>query len=153
MSATAMNDELLRLVQADQRTAGEPVHDGATVEQLEQLRSQARAVLGVEVPHAFLGFLRESNGLDYNGLVIYDCTSSPQSPSRGFWQGLVAANLAWRENPSLRSVLVLGDSDMDLFAWRPDTGAWLRMDRIAHDRVQTYPSFDALIEDALQARL
>jgi len=153
MSATAMNDELLRQVQADQRTAGELVREGATVEQLEQLRSQSRAALGVEVPHAVLEFLRESNGLDYNGLVIYDCTSSPQSPSRGFWQGLVAANLAWRENPSLRSVLVLGDSDMDLFAWRPDTGAWLRMDRIAHDRVQTYPSFDALIEDALQARL
>jgi hypothetical protein len=153
MSATAMNDELLRQVQADQRTAGELVREGATVEQLEQLRSQSRAALGVEVPHAVLEFLRESNGLDYNGLVIYDCTSSPQSPSGGFWQGLVAANLAWRENPSLRSVLVLGDSDMDLYAWRADTGAWLRMDRIAHDRVQTYGSFESMIEEALQARL
>ena len=153
MAATAMNDELLQQVQSDQRSAGEPVRPGATAEQLDEVRRQARARLGVEVPKAFLEFLRATNGLDYNGLVVYDCTSNPQARSGEFWQGLVAANLLWREDPSLRSTLVLGDSDLDLFAWRPDTGAWVRMDRIAHDRQQAYASFEAMIEEALQARL
>ena len=65
---------------------------GASESQIDDLCSRCVAAFGVKPPDRYFDFLRLSNGLDYNGLVVYDCASSPTAKSgRNFWQGLVGA--------------------------------------------------------------
>lgn len=153
MSTQTMNEDVLRRVQVDQSKAGEAVHPGADADQIDRLRKAAFGAFGVELPDDYLAFLERSNGLDYNGLVIYDCESSPEHRSGGFWQGFVAANRLWRDNPANESLLVFGDSDMELYAYDLRSRGYCSLDKIAHDRVENYRSFDEMIDQALQSRL
>jgi hypothetical protein len=142
------------LVNADQRKADKMLRAGARADQVDRLRKAALAAFGVELPDEYLAFLVRSNGLDYNGLVIYDCESSPEHRSSGaFWQGFVSANLIWRDNPANESLLVFGDSDMELYAYDLRSRSYCSVDKVAHDRVETYPSFGEMIDQALRSRL
>jgi hypothetical protein len=141
------------LVNADQRKAGETLRTGAHADQLDRLQKAAVAAFGVELPDEYLAFLVRSNGLDYNGLVIYDCESSPEHRSAGFWQGFVATNRIWRDNPANESLLVFGDSDMELYAYDLRSRSYCSVDKVAHDRVETYPSFGEMIDQAPRSRL
>jgi hypothetical protein len=153
MTLATMTDDPLALIQAEQRREGERVHPGASDAACAALNLAVRQRHGVELPAGYLAFLRRSDGLDFNGLVIYDCASTPQQPRGGFWQGLLAANHAWHENPALADWLVLGDSDTDLLAWHLPSGAFCRLDRVGLDRSEHFPSVDALLDAALQERL
>jgi len=57
------------------------------------------------------------------------------------------------DNPTNRELLIFGDSDMDLFIQHINTGAFRRVDKIAHDRFEAFPSFEAMLEAALRARM
>jgi hypothetical protein len=153
MNSIVMDDDLLAQVHADQRKYGEAIRPPATAAQLAALRARARALLGVELPDGYVAFLQRSDGLDFDGLVIYDSSSTPEQRSNGFWQGLVAANQAWRDNPANRELLVLADTEMDLYALHLPSRSWRRIDKVGSDRFETYPSCGALLEAALRSRL
>lgn len=143
----------LAAIQADQHQAGEAVRPPAGSAATARLISEARAKLGVDVPEGYLAFLRASDGIDYNGLVFYSAADTLETAEGGFWQGLVAANLTWRDDPANNSLLVLGDSDLDVFVWTPATATFAQMDRIGRDRMIPYSSCAAMIDAVLTARL
>jgi hypothetical protein len=146
-------DELLEMIHAEQRNCGESVRPPARPEDIRTLTDQARLLLGAKLPQGYLDFLASSDGLDYDGLVIYDSVSSPEQRTQGFWQGFVSANLSWRDNPANRELLIFGDSDMDLYVQHINSGTFRRIDKIAHDRVEVFPSFEAMLEAALRTRM
>ena len=92
-------EDLLALVHADQRKYADPIRQSASPEALAALQGRVRELFGAELPADYAEFLQRSDGLDFNGLVVYDSASTPEQPSNGFWQGLVAVNQAWRDNP------------------------------------------------------
>jgi hypothetical protein len=116
MEVTSM-DDLLRRIQADQRKHGDAIRPAAGDAQIARLKRLAREVFAADLPDGYLDFLRRSDGLDYNGVVIYGCAASPEQPAGNFWQDFVAANQAWRDNPANAALLIFGDSDMDLYAF------------------------------------
>lgn len=153
MTVMSSLEELLAAVHADQHHDGETVRPPATAAALSALVSESHDRLGMEVPEDYLAFLHVSDGLDYNGLVLYSAFDSSESANGGFWQGLVAANLLWRDDPDNAGLLILGDSDLDIFAWVPSDNQFAQMDRIGRDRRIAHRSCEAMIEAALTARL
>jgi SMI1 / KNR4 family (SUKH-1) len=146
-------DELLEVIQAEQRNCGELVCPPASPENLQTLIDQVRLVLGAELPQGYLDFLKRSDGLDYDGLVIYDSASSPEQRTQNFWKGFVSTNLAWHDSPANRELLIFGDSDMDLYVQHIRTGSFRRIDKMAHDRFEIFSSFEAMLEAALRTRV
>lgn len=154
METTSVIEDLVQRINDEKSQAHEHVRKGANEAQINDLRSRCQAAFGLEPPEQYLEFLLRSNGLDYNGLVIYDSASSPTARSGGdFWQGLVAANQVWRENAYWKRFLILGDSDMDVFALAIEGLRWLRMDRVAREIVEEYASFDSMVQAAIEERL
>ena len=153
MDTPVMDQDLLAQVHADQRKYGDPVRPPATAAALAALRARARSLLGTELPPGYIEFLQRSDGLDFNGLVVYDSSSTPEQPTNGFWQGLVAANQAWRDNPTRRELLVVADSDMDLYALHLPSQTWRRIDKVGSDRFEVFDSFAEMIDTALRSRL
>ena len=65
--------------------------------------------------------------------------------------GLVESNLDHRDTGGPEDVLVFGHDSLDLFAWRSSTGEFQVLDLVPRDVLETFPSFDALMDVALRA--
>lgn len=141
-------------IETDQLTHGEARQGAASAEQVARAREELRSRFGAALPEEYAAFLRRCNGMDYNGLVLYGASQSEDKPgAKGFWQGLVPANAAWREGVGHDAYIVLGETDMDLFTVKPDgTGPVLR-DKVSGDVNELFETVAQGIESLLQRRL
>ena len=75
---------------------------------------------------------------------------TPEKPGAGgFWQGLVAANQAWRDGGENINLLILGDNSIDFFAFDPATSDFGRYDRVTGESLARYDTADQMVEAAL----
>lgn len=118
------------------------------------LKSAAAGQLSANIPADFLDFLALSSGTDFNGLVLCGADQSPDAPGAGgFWQGLVTANLVWREDGQHSCYIILGETGMDLLTVDLNGENATSRDRISDDEVERFPSVQALIEHYLAIHL
>jgi hypothetical protein len=131
----------------------EPVQPGADEAAIAAVRAQLRALFGAELPDAYADLLRREDGVDVDGLVLYGSWQSPDARGPGgFWQGLVATNLLWREGPGHEGYLVLGDSDLYLLTVGLDGGGPVLRDRVTGEPTDRFPDVATAIERLLAAR-
>lgn len=141
-------------IETDQATHGEARQGAASAEQVAQAKERLHARFGATLPEDYAAFLRHCNGLDYNGLVLYGATQSEGDPGKnGFWQGLVAANTAWREGQGHEGYIVLGETDMDLFTVAPDGSGPVLRDKVSSDVNELFETVAQGLESLLQRRL
>ena len=145
--------QLLGEVHDRQRKYEMFVEPPAPAERIEPLRSAARVELSIDLPAEYAAFLELSDGLDWNGAVIYATERKAEAPGRPFLEGLVPANLDLRDNPDLGRLLVLGESGMELYVHDPQSGAFRIIDRVSMDPYDTFDSFGDLLAAILRSRL
>lgn len=143
-------DQTLQIVAVEQRSAGEIVPSGANESEVEMAKSALKMTFGLDLPESYIALLKQRNGIDYNGVVFYSALDTPEKPgAAGFWQGLVAANQAWRDGGENTNLLILGDNSMDFFAFDPATGDFGRYDRVTCESLARYDTADQMVEAAL----
>lgn len=151
-----MNDTLrnyLRLIRADSIKFGEPPRPAASTADIEALVAATKRKLGAELPEQYIDFLTISDGLNYDGLYVYDTKSTNmQQTLRDFWHGFVYSNELWRKNSENKSYLIFANDDMDLYVQVSSSGAFQSMDKMAYDLFDQYESFDAMMIAALEKR-
>jgi cell wall assembly regulator SMI1 len=62
---------LLTEIDRDIRTIGRTLQPGCTKDQLDQLIKKVQKELGMTLPEGYIEFLSYTDGLLYNGLMIY----------------------------------------------------------------------------------
>ena len=145
---------LIAQVRHDQAKHGEASQPPASAEQIAVAQAEVAARFGAALPAGYAEFLRLSDGLNHDGVFLYGATQSPGAPGAGgFWQGVVAANAAWREGPGHDRYLVLGETDMDLLTVDLDGNAPVLRDKISGDVVERFGSVSEAIERVVRARL
>jgi hypothetical protein len=136
-----------------QAAVGEAVQAGADEARIAALRAELKAAFGATLPDDYAALLRRSDGVDFDGLVLYGSWQSEATPGpAGFWQGLVAANKLWREGPGHERYLVLGETDIDLFTVDLDGSNPVLRDKVSSDVNETFPSVAAAIQRLLSTR-
>lgn len=149
-----MYEQLLTQVGAEQARYGERSQPPCTEERLERLRQRTRAELGAEVPEEYAAFLRTQDGLNHNGLFVYASETSPVAGGADAnIEGLVEANLGWRDDEFFNDYLVFGEGNMDLYVRHLPTGDYQVLDRTPGNLIETHPSFEQLLAAALKAHL
>ena len=149
-----MYEQLLADVSAEQARYGMQIQPPCPEERLARLRRRVRDELGAELPDGYEAFLRTQDGLNYNGLFIYASETAPIVNVRGAAiQGIVDANLGWRDIEQMVAYLVFGDGNMDLYALHLPTGEYHVLDRVPGNLIETHPSFELLMTAALKAHL
>ena len=145
---------VIQQVASDQAKHGEVQQGAATLDQIAQAEAEVRDRFGAILPADFVSFLARSNGIDYNGLVLYGASQSEAAPgANGFWQGVVAANTAWRDGPGHDGYLVLGETDMDLLTVDLAGGSPVLRDKVSSDVNERFDSVAQAIEMLLDKRL
>lgn len=141
-------------IETDQVRHGEARQAPASPEQLARVQTLLRQQFNAALPEDYAAFLSRCNGMDYNGLVLYGASQSEADPGDGgFWQGLVAANAAWREGPGHAQYLVLGETDMDLFTVSLDGSNPVLRDKVSSDVNELFQTIAQGVESLLQRRL
>jgi hypothetical protein len=149
-----MYQRLLDELEAARVRYGEPRQPPCTDDRLEQLRQRMREELGAELPDEYAAFLRDQDGMNHNGLFIYASGTAPVVGARDATiQGIVEANLGWRDVEQMVSYLVFGEGNMDVYVLHVPTGAYQVIDRVPGNLIETHPSFDQLLAAALRAHL
>lgn len=146
-------DAMIVAARDAQVAVGETVQAGADEARIAALRAALEREFGATLPEDYAALLRRSDGVDFDGLVLYGSWQSEANPGPGdFWQGLVAANKLWRAGPGHEAYLVLGETDIDLFTVNLDgTGPVLR-DKVSSDVNETFASVGAAIQRLLSTR-
>ncbi|MDT8759076.1 SMI1/KNR4 family protein [Sphingomonas psychrotolerans] len=136
-----------------QVAVGETVQARADESRIAALRAALQREFGATLPDDYAALLRRSDGVDFDGLVLYGSWQSEAAPGpAGFWQGLVAANRLWREGPGHDGYLVLGETDIDLFTVDLDGTNPVLRDKVSGDLNETFPSVTAAIRRLLATR-
>jgi hypothetical protein len=126
---------------------------------LQRLREGAARDLGTELPNEYYEFLKITNGLDSNGLVIYASETSPiaghegQKDQKRSIQGVVDANLAWWDFEPHKKFVFFGDSSSGRYVYDVEDKKYRVLDRQASRLVEELPSFEALLAHALERNL
>lgn len=136
-----------------QVAVGETVQAGADEARIAALRGALRREFNATLPDDYIALLRRSDGVDFDGLVLYGSSQSEAAPGpAGFWQGMIAANRLWREGPGHEGYLVLGETDIDLFTVNLDGTMPVLRDKVSSDVNETFPSVGAAIQKLLSTR-
>jgi len=145
---------LLMEIDRDIRTMGRTLQPGCTSNQIDQLVKRVREMLGTTLPEDYIQFLSYTNGLMYNGLMIY---SSQETVLQGrldvcIW-GIVEANLLHRSNPFFNDFLVFGQGNMDYYALYLPDNSYRIIDRVPGNVIDTLRSFEDLLVRAIADNL
>jgi hypothetical protein len=100
-------------------------------ESIENLRQRARSVLSFEVPEQYLAFLRVTDGLEWDGLLIYASKSERTLRyQRGVIDGFVEMNDIAQEFDVFQDYIYFAQDGMFLYGY---SRSWINMKcRIAH---------------------
>jgi len=91
--------------------------------------------------------LKKVNGLEFNGLVIYN--AKPDDENNGF----IGANEIWRDNEWDSNYLFFGDSSISWYCLDIDNYVFLELDKPSGDIVDEFNSFDEMINEAMKSVL
>lgn len=91
--------------------------------------------------------LKIVNGLEFNGLVIYN--ANPDDENNGF----IGANEIWQESEWESNYLFFGDSNISWYCLDIDNNVFLELDKPSGDIVEEYNSFQEMINEAIKSVL
>jgi hypothetical protein len=146
-----MYEELFQEAAAVTRRLGDELQAPASEELIADLRKRVRQQLRYELPDGYLDFLRQANGMDWNGLSIYATGRTLiQGQTDRYVPGLVEANLQWREGGGYRDQVIFANDGDTNFAWSlKDSAFQVRIQPV--DRVsETAASFEELLFKAFE---
>jgi hypothetical protein len=146
--------ELLERVGQEQRRYGSALQPPSTEQQVQRVIERARVELGAELPVEYLDLLRLTNGLDWNGVVLYGTeTLAIVGHADRTIAGVIDANLGFRDDERFQDLLVLGSDGMNLYTCRISTRTFALLDEVPHELVDSTDTCDGLLSRALMRSL
>lgn len=107
----------------------------------------ARNVSGNVSIRKYEDLLKKVNGLEFNGLVIYN--ANPDDENNSF----IGANEIWQESEWESNYLFFGDSNISWYCLDIDNNVFLELDKPSGDIVEEYNNFQEMINEAIKSVL
>jgi hypothetical protein len=145
---------ILGKVLRQMRREGSKPQPACSPQDLLKMRRRASEQFSTALPRAYCTFLTITNGLDWDGLVIY---ATHRIPIVGFddrfIDGFVEANLAHRDYPVFNDLLVFGENGTVVFVFDMAHREYQVLMNIGLDVLERYSTFDKLMTNALGEHL
>lgn len=126
----------------------------ATDTEVHRLRERVKEKFNVDLPSEFEEFIKNVNGLDFGGLVIYGVDPSLLETERNEpICGFIDTNKIWYENEFQKEHLFFGDSSIAWFCKNLSDDTCLELDKPSGTVMKTYNDFNTMLEEALKTAL
>lgn len=147
-------NEILNKIEQQKAHFHEYMRPGCSEDALQRMLANAKKILGATIPSAYLTFLRQTNGLDWNGTVFFASEPSPYYDDENrMLEGIIEANQRLREVPANQEFLVFGESGIEMYVLDLRKDSFNIVDHISTDVYESYSSFESLLTAALEKRL
>lgn len=115
---------------------------------------RVQEALGVKPPKEFMDVLREINGVEWNGYILYgvDRDAFPIPPECSVY-GMIEQNKIWYEVESQKAYLFLGESNISWYVYEIATHHYLELDNPSGRKVGVFRSFSEMFEKLLNDSL
>jgi len=152
---TSQADEMRTVlggITAEKESYGMKMQPPCAEADITRLQREVKKKLHAELPPEFTSFLRLTDGLDYDGLVIFGHKTQPIAGcEKRALDGVVEANRRLRDNEELKAFLVLGESEDSLYAFDPKAARFVTLDNGSLERGTAFKTFGELFLDAMQS--
>ena len=135
--------EAMQRVELEMRRYQETLYDGLNAAGREKLAALTEERLGCAVPEEYLAFLKEHNGFEYNGTILYGLDEE-YSNTEGV-VGMLELNEIYRENEWNKAYLFLGEGNISWYVYELATERWLELDNPSGELQRVFEDLDALL--------
>jgi hypothetical protein len=147
-----MYQVLLNAVEGRMTSIGMSLQLPATNDELKDLRFKVQRELESSLPEEYCEFLARTNGLDWNGLVVYATQRSPiVGRTDVVIEGFVEGNLNYRGFEQMKEYLIFADDGTVLYVYNVVVRKYQVILRVGLSVLGTFDSFSELLFDALKA--
>lgn len=147
-----MYDELLAKVAERKHGYEEALQPPCGAAAISSLRRDVISNLECTLPDEYCRFLAFTNGLDWNGLVVYGSERAPIVGYKDrFIEGFVQANLDLRESGLLNDRLVFAEDGVALYTLLLSSMTYEAITNVGHTRLESFVTFDELLFNALSS--
>lgn len=140
-----MLDGLLDQVVAE----GWSLNPPATAEGIAAVERWFQSQVGIDLPDGYGSLLKRTDGLDFNGAVIY---ASADSTEQVFIPGIAESNARLNEDLET-SQRYVGETGSDLYAVEAGGTRWSIVDRVSRDVDETFASSEEMLAAVLRKYL
>jgi len=142
-------EELNRVAQ-EKSKYHEKINNGATEDEVRLFHKHAHIEIGVDLPEEYLDFLREVNGIEFNGFILYgiDQKLLASVPNQKI-SGLIENNRIWYENVWQKKYIFIGESSISWFVFEPNNKKFIELNKPSGDVVMEFENCDSMIKKIL----
>ncbi len=145
-----MWENILNDVINEKKSYGEKVNTGANDTEISLFCDKVKTSFDVEIPEAYIKFLKKVNGLEFNGYIIYgiDEEITQSAPNQAI-NGFIMYNESFYENELLKKYVFLGQSSISWYVYDFSKRNYFELDIPSADIVDEFDNIDMLLEKLL----
>ncbi|MBC1436122.1 SMI1 / KNR4 family protein [Listeria rocourtiae] len=137
--------DILKQIAEEQKSFDEAPELPATEAEILELKKQIVNDQSRDIWFSdYAAFLKIRNGLDYDGLVIYNANINDEN------NGFIVANEIWNENEWEDDYIFFGDSSISWYCYSKRKNTFMELDKPSGDVVNNFSSLNELLEFALK---
>lgn len=143
----------LDLVILKRKDHGKMVNRGATENEIEKLKNMGEEVLSIHFPIEYLNILKEINGLEYNGTILYGVDEKLLDNTNHIEQkinGAIENNEIWYEVETNKAFVFLGESNISWYVYEISSKKFWELDLPSGSFIDSYEKFEDLFETMLK---
>lgn len=149
-----MWQERLEEIRQEEKEYGEDINCGISEEEAEAFIKAVKDELGIALPQDYLKILRNINGIEYNGFILYGADESLLKEAPGqYVNGLIDCNKVWYENEWQKQYLFLGEGSISWYVYDLKTKKYCELDNPSGELSEEFEDFEQMFDKMLEAVL
>lgn len=121
----------------------------ATEEQVKLLEAEILDEFDVELPMDYVEFLKSSNGIMWNGLVLYATDEVEDAPDGARIPAFRERNEHFDDYLEIDEYMILGDFDDELIVYNLETLEYMQLDMVSLDINERFASLEGLMSQII----
>ncbi|MGG4471268.1 YrhA family protein [Paenibacillus alvei] len=148
---TKFLDDIRKIEEKYGSSLRSPVADAEIIKMNHKIKDELGDVV---LPSSYIEFLKNINGLDFNGLVIYGVDENLLDREvKEDIHGFIEINELWHENDWQKQYIFFGDSDTAWYCYDQKEGLYVELDKPSGTLMESFESFDTMLSNALETTL
>lgn len=144
--------ENLNRVKKVEESYGDEINGGATDSEIIRFTKKGSKTLDIEFPKEYTEILKEINGLDFNGFVLYGIDEELLENSRNIRQkiyGAIEYNEIWYDVEENKAYIFLGESNISWYVYEMKTNLYWELDNPSGSEMYSFKTFPELFDKML----
>lgn len=113
----------------------EELPDSADENEIKRLSEEFYKVCGINIPHGYVEFLRQCNGVEFNGCIIYGS------------KNIIGNQLDYEY--IAEDYIIFAEYDIGWFCMEKSSGKYCELDKPSAQKMQTFDTLEVMLKKVL----